>query len=351
MGAVGVSRASVVRNAGPGSLLALLKQLLPKAKQVDIAVAFVTATGLDELLNTIKKAAKTGRVRLLTGLFQSVTEPQALRVLLREQQQSKGRIAVRLSLDRHFHWKVYFAFGPRSSTVIIGSSNLTRAGLGTTGELNLVLSGAKDGDAIGGLHKAFEVEWTRRAKDLNTRYVQRYETERAKLVAAASPPTVSISRILGGLPPLPETSEITYRRDWVSGFLKSKTNAVINDETDWDRRGWGCFGTSSNVYSPGDKIAQFDFVNNRLRLIVVKDVVRTHARTPDGRHFAAYLEIPRAKERRLAKKFWVTLKASGLVKSKSDAQRTKRLSADRWAAFVALINDGDYWPMAPRSGV
>src|SRR5262245_2981475 len=96
-----------IENAGPNTLVAFLRNAGAGCTQIDIAVAFVTAAGLDSLLYLLQQAASKGAVRVLTGLYQGFTEPKALSTLLRAQEQTGGRLSVRVSRDGHFHWKAY----------------------------------------------------------------------------------------------------------------------------------------------------------------------------------------------------------------------------------------------------
>jgi HKD family nuclease len=96
-------RIGAIENSGPNTLVAFLRKAGAGCAQIDIAVAFITAAGLDSLLFLLKKAASRGRVRVLTGLYQAFTEPKALWTLLREQEQTGGRLSVRVSKDGHFH--------------------------------------------------------------------------------------------------------------------------------------------------------------------------------------------------------------------------------------------------------
>lgn len=95
-------RIGAIDNTGPNTLILFLQDTADKASQIDIAVAFITAKGINSLLYLLKKAADRGQVRLLTGLYQGFTEPKALRTLLREQKDTDGPISVRISTDQHF---------------------------------------------------------------------------------------------------------------------------------------------------------------------------------------------------------------------------------------------------------
>src|SRR5437879_1081000 len=98
-------RVDVVENAGPNTMASFLRNAGSGCAELDLAAAFVTAAGLDLLLYMLKKIASRGTVRVLTGLYQGFTDPKALRTLLQAQQETEDRLSVRLSRDRHFHWK------------------------------------------------------------------------------------------------------------------------------------------------------------------------------------------------------------------------------------------------------
>jgi HKD family nuclease len=57
----------------------MLEAQLRNASEVSIAVAFVTPSGLHEILQPLRQVAASGSIRLLTGLYQKITEPRALK--------------------------------------------------------------------------------------------------------------------------------------------------------------------------------------------------------------------------------------------------------------------------------
>jgi HKD family nuclease len=128
----------IIENNGPDNLRDTLRFRLRRASNVSIAVAFVTRAGLDDIVQALRQVAANGSVRLLTGLYQKVTEPEALRTLLRIQEETRGRFSVRLSREPRFHRKLYLLYSRKNATAIIGSSNLTSEGLRSGGELNLI---------------------------------------------------------------------------------------------------------------------------------------------------------------------------------------------------------------------
>src|SRR5438128_1754702 len=119
----------LIDNNGPNTLVSTLRTLLGSSGVVDIQVAFASADGVGALLPYLQRAAARGRVRIVTGLYQHVTEPAALWLLLKAQQQLNGRLQARLARDLRFHRKLYLLVNGKECFVISGSSNMTSEGL------------------------------------------------------------------------------------------------------------------------------------------------------------------------------------------------------------------------------
>jgi superfamily II DNA or RNA helicase/HKD family nuclease len=115
-----------------------LRGALEDAIAVDLAVAFVSDSGLDliqrELTGVGRRAG--GRVRIVTGDFLGFNEPSTLRRLLAMGAHIECYVAT-TSVDARFHPKACLIRGLRGeSTLFIGSSNLTQAALCTGVEWN-----------------------------------------------------------------------------------------------------------------------------------------------------------------------------------------------------------------------
>lgn len=133
------SRFALVNNVGPNNLRDSLRAWMPGAQSVDIGVAFITRAGLNELLPSIQQVAQRGRVRVLTGIYQAFTEPEALRAWLRVQKVTNGALELRVSSTPHFHWKVYLIQTRAGLRAVVGSSNVTGDGLVGGAELNVIV--------------------------------------------------------------------------------------------------------------------------------------------------------------------------------------------------------------------
>lgn len=65
----------VIENSGPSNMRDQLRSLLKGSSQADIAVAFGSAQGLSTILGALQQVANRGGVRVITGLYQGITEP------------------------------------------------------------------------------------------------------------------------------------------------------------------------------------------------------------------------------------------------------------------------------------
>ncbi|MGO1502303.1 MAG: DUF3427 domain-containing protein [Marinobacter sp.] len=108
-----------------------------KSSEIDMAVAFVKATGLKlllpDLLGALSREELPARVRVLTSDYMDITDPEALRSLLLLQEQG-AQVRVFQSAGSSFHLKAYiFTYvghdASRHGTAFIGSSNISRQAL------------------------------------------------------------------------------------------------------------------------------------------------------------------------------------------------------------------------------
>lgn len=122
----------------PGQLrmLDVIRRALKTAENVAISVSFLRFSGLQLLVDDLKRfTARGGRVRLLTSTYLGITQPEALRVLAT----IKGA-EVRVHLAKNplqgFHPK-FFVFQGAQTECWVGSSNISKGGLTSNVEANL----------------------------------------------------------------------------------------------------------------------------------------------------------------------------------------------------------------------
>jgi superfamily II DNA or RNA helicase/HKD family nuclease len=119
----------------------LVEKLIPaieRATSVYMVVSFVMESGVRILKPHLEAAIARGAdVKILTGDYLYVTEPEALAQLLDLGEQAEIRLW--RSQGEAFHPKAYILGEDGGSTVVIGSSNLSRSALTTGVEWNLAV--------------------------------------------------------------------------------------------------------------------------------------------------------------------------------------------------------------------
>ncbi len=327
----------VVENSGPNTLLNFIQNAGDGAANIDLAAAFLTSSGVDAILYVLKKVARKGTVRVLTGLYQGFTEPDALRKLHRVQNETNGRLSVSVSRDGHFHWKCYFVKRSKTASLVVGSSNLTGDGLRQTGELNVVLTVAIGSKPYRDVTSLFESHWKSNAAPLTDLILTKYETWKEKAGGLPPRPSVPIRTILGGSSPPRSKKGLGTGRFWrtgINGYLEDKTETVLKDTTNWERQGYLYFSTWNCSFREGDRVVLFDMADKVIRIVEIKDTTETPVMTDDGVHFAAYQAVRGVPTRRLVANRWRFLKQSQLLKRRSEAGSTRKLSKAAFEQYV-----------------
>lgn len=137
-------------------LLDHLASCFPRARRVDIAVAFVLDRGVGLLRPYLEDLLARGdRLRLITGDYFGVTEPNGLESLL----DLTGSRALRVfeTGGQSFHPKSYiFHFDDDEGIAFVGSSNLSKVALGDGVEWNYRVLRSRDGDGFASVRDGFE---------------------------------------------------------------------------------------------------------------------------------------------------------------------------------------------------
>ena len=125
-------------------LLPKLKASLKRAKTIDIIVGFLMESGVKLLIQDLKQVADKGvRIRILTGNYLNITQPQALYLL-------KGTLGEKVDLrfynvpNKSFHPKSYIFEYQEDGDIFIGSSNMSNSALTTGIEWNYKLNKNKN---------------------------------------------------------------------------------------------------------------------------------------------------------------------------------------------------------------
>ena len=161
-------------------LLPHLIAAIKRADQVDFSVAFIKQSGLDLLRGDLQDLLdRQGRVRIITGDYLDVTEPEALEDLL-ELGPNLELYVVECTPAMSFHPKAYLFHGStHHSSGYVGSSNISRMALQAGIEWNYRVDQSIHSDGLSAMGDAFEEllkhPSTRR---IDTEWINRYRARR-----------------------------------------------------------------------------------------------------------------------------------------------------------------------------
>ena len=143
-------------SGGDDALHAHLRPLIDRATAVDLSVSFLMTSGMQMVLPHLRDLlARGGRLRLLTGDYLDVTEPNALR--LAADLEGDRALYVFQAAQLPFHPKAWiFSFAGDGGALIVGSSNLSRSALSEGIEWNLRHVEANDPAPLAQARAAFD---------------------------------------------------------------------------------------------------------------------------------------------------------------------------------------------------
>jgi len=159
--ALGLPHSSPLISGGSDPFLPHIRAHLDSAEAADIAVAFVTQSGLGLLEDHLEDMLRRGgRLRFLTGDYLHATEAEALLRLLDIQERWPDLATVRVFTTPNggsFHPKAYiFRETEANGIAFVGSSNLTRIALSAGIEWNLRMIGSNDRAGFSSVLRSFE---------------------------------------------------------------------------------------------------------------------------------------------------------------------------------------------------
>ena len=219
---------------GDDPFLPHLSQAMARANEIDIAVAFIKATGIRLLLPDLLTAlqpttegiSSNRRVRVLTSDYLDVTDPEALRLLLLLQGIG-GDVRVYETQATSFHLKAY-VFAKTvdgeliEGTAFIGSSNISRQALQDGLEWNYRVAYPSDPGFLEARQRFAELFVHPRTVSLSDGWIESYERRRVpppRAIAPGSqeqdPPPEPTSVQVEALEALASSRESGFRRGLV----------------------------------------------------------------------------------------------------------------------------------------
>ena len=140
-------------------LLYQLNMCINKANKIDVIVSFLMTSGVKLLIKQLKRAVNRGaRLRILTGNYLGITQPEAL-YLLRQELGDNFQLRMYNDSTRSFHPKAYIFEFDNCRTIFVGSSNISKSALTSGIEWNYCLQEEKDPDNYKKFCATFEELW------------------------------------------------------------------------------------------------------------------------------------------------------------------------------------------------
>lgn len=203
----------------------IINQELRNANSVKVAVAFLKYSGVQVIEQALNNCLENkGSIEIIAGLDFKTTDPQAMHYFIQLQKQVSNLKFYcygdkeENKTDVVFHPKIYLFQRERETTGIVGSTNLTRGGLLTNFEVNVVIKEAKplyfsqleaiynsvkftdsvfspDEEYLAGysdIYKAFSQNEERAAKDKGVQDVVRQINKRAEFLPGTVPSIKSL---------------------------------------------------------------------------------------------------------------------------------------------------------------
>lgn len=143
------------------SLGSFLSKQLQHAIDFRVATAFINSGGLDTVLPEIERILLAeGSVHVVHGADFRIADPSAVRTLAQLRANFGNfhyyvHVKWDLATNQQFHPKLYVIESEADSVAIVGSSNLTRSGLFTNDEVNVVIQGKAKEKPLTQCNRAF----------------------------------------------------------------------------------------------------------------------------------------------------------------------------------------------------
>jgi len=242
---------------GEEPFLPNLLAAINSAIKIDITVAFIRSTGLELIYSALEDALHRqppAQIRILTGDYLNVTEPNALRRLLLLQELGAETKIYETTPNESFHMKSYIFVeqvldGVEQGCAYIGSSNISKMALKQGLEWNLRIDSFENINRFIEIRHKFEALYnSEKSKRLNHQWIdsyqQRYLANQNNVIAiieqepdeVIEPPPTPNAVQLQALDALLKTREEGYKRGlvvlatgmgktWLSAFDAKAMNA------------------------------------------------------------------------------------------------------------------------------
>lgn len=150
-----MSTHNLLTNNENNKIITTIKKELLNCDSFEINVAFITESGITLILNELQELQEKGiKGKIITGDYLNFTTPEALKKLM-----SFKNIKIKLNQNGNLHAKGYLFSKEETSTLIIGSTNITQTALTTNQEWNTMSTVSNNDDLYLQYKKEFLITW------------------------------------------------------------------------------------------------------------------------------------------------------------------------------------------------
>jgi HKD family nuclease len=342
-------RIEVIDNQGVTNMAAEVEAQCRRCTEARLATASLTKEGIRFIDKALSLKRNNLNLKLLVGLYNGHTEPAALRRLLGLQQQSGGALAVRVSKNPRFHWKIYSFVSSQSMKSYIGSSNLTSDGLSTEGEVNICLTGTSRDRIFANITDTFDKNWRNDSVPLDNAIVNNFvpiAEQSRKLISQIHP---EIRKLLRGVrrtrssaasKRTVEATTMTY----LTQRAGRTAQRAVTGKTKWDIRGWDWIVYDTRAERDKLRDAGSFYLADLFQegIFLSLNDVRDYDdfKTEDGRYFIAYQRRRGSIRKRLNRVTLSLLKTCGFIRKKEDLKRDRKLRHPQRVLLNRLLRVG-----------
>ena len=148
-----------------------IKESTANAESIDIIVSFLMESGVKLIINDFKDS--NAKIRILTGNYLNITQPQALYLLKKE---LKDNLDLRFYNvpNKSFHPKAYIFHTKEDSEIYVGSSNLSKGALTDSIEWNYHFTKKENPDDFNHFYSNFEDLFNNQAIEVTDEVLREY---------------------------------------------------------------------------------------------------------------------------------------------------------------------------------
>jgi len=147
-----------------------IKKELLTCKSFYFSVAFITYSGINILIETLKELEKKGvKGKILTSNYLNFSEPKAL-----ERLNEFKNLEIKIYEKNAFHIKGYLFTHENYQSILIGSSNITQQALLSNKEWNIKLTGEENGALVENTKIEFNQLWND-SIELSNDWIEKYK--------------------------------------------------------------------------------------------------------------------------------------------------------------------------------